>query len=93
MDLDNLVRKQKDFEKQEKGLVDSGDSKDFVENQTNSETLLKMGQYMSQLKQIDPPQIVLVDEEMIPQTQSYRVEVKNLAVWNHPPDWVDHSEC
>ena len=50
--------------------MDSRDPQDFAENQTNSETLLKMGQYMTQLKQIDPPQIVLVDEEMMPQTHS-----------------------
>ena len=65
-----MVKKQKDFEKQEKGLVDPRDPKDFVENQTNSETLLKMGLCMTQLKQIDPPQIMLVDEEMMPQTHN-----------------------
>ena len=70
VDLGGLAKKQKDFEKQEKGLEDSRDPIDFDEDQTNSETLLKLGQYMTQLKQIDPPQIMLADEEMTPQTCS-----------------------
>ena len=32
MDLDGLVKKQKDFERQEKELEDFGDPKDFAEN-------------------------------------------------------------
>ena len=70
VDLDSLVKKQEDFEKQEKGLVDSGGPKDFVENQTNLGTLLKRLCSMTQLKQVNPPQIVLVDEEMMPQTHN-----------------------
>ena len=70
MDLGSLVKKQKDFERQEEELEDSRDPKDFAEDQTNSETLLKLGQYMTQLKQIDPPQFMLVDEEMMPQTHN-----------------------